>query len=361
MTRVPFARVVAMIAALSLAACGGGGGGGGGTTTPPPSQPPPAPGPYVFPAAEQLTTNDVQQVLAQAIAEAKARSLPAVIAVIDRVGNVLAVYSMAGSRTTALTRPGPSGNLDAQGLSVPATAAAIAKAITGAYLSSDGHAFSTRTASMIVQQNFPPGPASSGLESGPLFGVQFSQLPCSDVSARFSAGGGASAAIGPKRSPLGLAGDPGGFPLYKNGVLVGGVGVMADGDYGFDPNVLDVDNDPEENIALAATAGFDAPDTIRAERISVDGTTLRYSDATTATLKVAPSQATPFASLPAGTGSLTPVNGYFAGTAIVHGQAYGSEASDVRAATTAEFPQPGPYILTNGAGANRFPPRAGTD
>jgi len=124
--------------------------------------------------------------------------------------------------------------------------------------------------------------------------------------------------------------------------------------------VLDVDNDPEENIALAATAGFDAPDTIRAERISVDGTTLRYSDATTATLKVPPSQATPFANLPAGTGGLSAVNGYFAG-AILGGQAYGSEASGVRAATSAEFSQAGAYVLTNGAGANRYPARAGSD
>jgi uncharacterized protein GlcG (DUF336 family) len=360
MRQGPLARGVAMLAALALAACGGGGGGGSATT---PGPPPPAPGgasPYVFPAGEQLSTNDVQQVLAQAIGEARARGLPAVIAVSDRVGNVLAVYSMAGARTTAVTRPGPNGNLDAQGVTVPATVAAIAKAVTGAYLSSDAHAFSTRTASMIVQQNFPPGPASVGLESGPLFGVQFSQLPCSDLSARFNAGGGASAGIGPKRSPLGLAADPGGFPLFKNGVLVGGVGVMADGDYGFDPNVLDVDNDAEENIALAATAGFDAPDAIRAERITVDGASLRYSDATTATLKVAPSQATPFASLPAGAGSLSAVTGYFAG-AILAGQAYGSEASGVRAATGAEFSQPGAYVLTNGSGANRYPARAGTD
>jgi hypothetical protein len=63
-------------------------------------------------------------------------------------------------------------------LPAPAAAAgAIAKAITGAYLSSSGNAFSTRTASMIVQEHFPPSRAAIGLESGPLFGVQFSQLP----------------------------------------------------------------------------------------------------------------------------------------------------------------------------------------
>ena len=72
---------------------------------------------------------------------------------------------------------------------VPAAGAAIAKAITGAYLSSGGNAFSTRTASEIVQQFFPPTAAiTPGLEGGPLFGVQFSQLPCSDLSQRFVGG-----------------------------------------------------------------------------------------------------------------------------------------------------------------------------
>jgi len=56
MRQSPFARGVALLAALVLAACGGG-GGGGGASTPPPAQPPPTGGgssPYVFPAAEQL-------------------------------------------------------------------------------------------------------------------------------------------------------------------------------------------------------------------------------------------------------------------------------------------------------------------
>jgi hypothetical protein len=53
----------------------------------------------------------------------------------------------------------------------------IAKAITAAYLSSSGNAFTTRTASNIVQEHFPKAPNTAGLESGPLFGVQFSSLP----------------------------------------------------------------------------------------------------------------------------------------------------------------------------------------
>ncbi|MGZ8370905.1 MAG: heme-binding protein, partial [Caulobacteraceae bacterium] len=239
MSSVLRSRLAVCVAALALASCGGGGGGGGGSTTPPPTTPGPSAPAYALPAASSLTAADVQQVIAQAVAEARARNLPAVIAVTDRVGNVLAVYSMTGARANATLRAGPTGtNMDAQGVVVPAAGAAIAKAITGAYLSSGGNAFSTRTASQIVQEHFPPAPSTVGLESGPLFGVQFSSLPCSDVTTRV-----ASSPIGPRRSPLGLAADAGGFPLYKNGVLVGGVGVMADGDYGFDRNILDTEDD----------------------------------------------------------------------------------------------------------------------
>ncbi len=351
-------RWAVSVAALALASCGGGGSNGdsgGGTTTPPPTTPS-APA-YTLPAAQSLTTADVQQVIAQAVAEAKARNLPAVIAVTDRVGNVLAVYSMTGARATATLRAAPNGqNMDAQGVVVPAAAGAIAKAITGAYLSSGGNAFSTRTASMIVQEHFPPAPTTAGLEGGPLFGVQFSSLPCSDVTTRTAA-----TSIGPRRSPLGLSADPGGFPLYKNGVLVGGVGVMADGDYGFDKNILDTDDDAEEAIAYAAATGFDAPTEIRAERVTVDGTSLRFSDATAAGLRSVPASAPAFASLPAGTGAFTAVTGYYPGGGALAGATYGTEASGLRLASSAEFSIASAMVLTNGSGANRFPIRGGTD
>ena len=145
--------------ALLLAGCGGSGAPPSQAVNPAPS-PSPTPTPasvFTKPAQEALSVADVQSVIARAAAEASARNLPAVIAVVDRVGNVLAVYRMAGARATATTRPNANGaNIDAQGVTVPAELAAIAKAITGAYLSSGGNAFSTRTASMIVQPNFPP-------------------------------------------------------------------------------------------------------------------------------------------------------------------------------------------------------------
>ncbi|WP_379554330.1 heme-binding protein [Qipengyuania sp. DGS5-3] len=351
-------------AALVLTSCGGGDGASQpspvGTSAPVTPPAPPVSGRvFADPPLEALSTGEVEQVIAQAVGEAQARGLPSVIAVTDRVGNVLGVFQMNGApATTRLSRRQIGGfaavgdEVGLQGAEVPATAAAIAKAITGAYLSSSGNAFSTRTASQIVQEHFPPAPTTIGLESGPLFGVQFSQLPCSDLNARLDDG-----LIGPKRSPLGLAADPGGFPLYKNGVVVGGVGVVGDGDYGFDPNILDVVVDAEEAIALAGIQNFAPPREILADRIPVDGTSLRFSDMVVGDLS--PLQ-TSFGAVNGPAGGLVAVNGYTA-AATSAGTAYGTEVSGIRRSSPAEFANEDAYILSNGAGVGRFPIRAGTD
>ena len=351
-------------AALVLSGCGGGGSSTPAPTPTATSTPTPAPatgGLFTPPAAQSLSVADVQRIIAQAAGEAQARGLPSVIAITDRVGNVLAVFKMSGAPDTMVVSreriggtAAPGTEVGLQGAEVPASTGAIAKAITGAYLSSGGNAFSSRTASQIVQEHFPPAPTTVGLESGPLFGVQFSQLPCSDLSRRFQPGGGSDALIGPKRSPLGLSADPGGLPVYKNGVVVGGIGVMGDGDYGFDPNVLDIDNDAEEAIALAGIQGFTPPDDIRAERIFVDGTQLHFSDAMAGQL--APLQ-TSFASA---SGTLVAVTGYSDGT-IRPGTTYGTEASGIRPARPSEFSNPDAFILTDGSGNPRYPIRGGTD
>ncbi len=211
----------------------------------------------------RLTDADVKQVIAQAVAQAEASGLKATIAVSDKEGNILGVFTMNGAPAdTTVTVPGrgPKGGLE--GVSVPACTAAISKAVTGAFLSSQGHAFSTRTASFIVQEHFPPGVHFQG--SGPLFGVQFSQLLCSDVNAR---------------SPLGLSADPGGLPLYKNGLEVGGVGVEGDGRYTLDPDPADKDVPPEELVAVAATRNFEAPDNITGDKIIVNGIRFPYVNA----------------------------------------------------------------------------------
>lgn len=368
--RKPIFTTAISAAALILTSCGGGGGSNdfGGTPSPAPAPTPtPTPTGFVAPAQRSLTVADVQTIIAQAAGEAQARNLPSVIAVVDRVGNVLAVFDMNGSNSgsseiAVSSRQiggvaGPGNTVGLQGAMVPASTAAIAKAITGAYLSSGGNAFSSRTASQIAQEHFPPAPTTVGLESGPLFGVQFSQLPCSDLSQRFNTMGGAGSMIGPKRSPLGLAADPGGLPIYKDGVVVGGIGIMGDGDYGFDPNILDVDKDDEEAIALAGIQGFAPPASITANRISVDGTSLRFSDIVVSDLS--PLQGN-FAAINGTLGNLVSVTGYTDGS-IIAGTAYGTEASGIRASKASEFSNSDAFVLTDGTGANRFPIRAGTD
>lgn len=354
-------------AALLLAGCGGGGGSGGGAVAPPAggdtgggtSGGGSAPARlYTSPALLSLSANDVRQIVAQAATQAERDGTPAVITVIDRVGNVLAIFRMNGAPVTQAIPPAPNGrNLDLQGANVPAETAAIAKALTAAYFSSQGNAFSSRTAGGIIQETFPVGPSTGGLESGPLFSVQFSQLPCSDISARFTPGMGATP--GPKRSPIGFAADSGGFPLYRNGVLIGAIGVAADPDSGFDRNTLDFDNQPDERIALAGTVGFEAAEAIRADRIALDGTLLRYSDISYG--QIGDLSRASFVDVAPRLGTLVPLRGYYDGTAVLAGTAYGSEASGVRPARPDEFPNPDAFVVSDGRGNNRFPIRGGTD
>ena len=203
-------------------------------------------------AASFLTVSAVQQVIAQAVAEATAQGSPATIAVVDRPGNVLAVFQMNGAPTATRISSGKGaiGGLEEIAI-IPSTLSAIAKAITGAYLSSEGNAFTTRTASQIVQEHFNPGEFNQ--PGGPLFGVQFSQLPCSDFTRRFN---GTGVDPGPKRSPLGLSADPGGMGLYIDGVPVGGIGIESDGLYTVDTVISDFDQAPDELIAVAGRSHY---------------------------------------------------------------------------------------------------------
>ncbi len=312
-----------------------------------------------LPRPEFLTAADVTRILQQTVVAARARSAAATVAVVDRVGNVLAVYRMFNSRSTAIVSAGrpvkpPRGLV---GLSLPADAVAIAKAITGAYLSSNGNAFTTRTASQIIQENY--NPLSSGLEGGPLFGVQLSQLPCSDLSVRFASnnGGVIDPTIGPKRSPLGFSADPGGLPLYKNGVLVGGVGVISDGIYGLVRN-KDADGGNDELFALSATTGFGPPDQIKANRVVVDGRTLTFSNTSAiGSDQLAGSDGVVLEDV----GMFVPVTGYYDGPGALAGQPFGFGQSGILPDPDGIFQNSQAYVLTDAAGVNRFPPIAGSD
>ncbi len=387
--------VAALVATGIAAGCGGGGGDTGsddGDTIEPGTT-------FAelidFPALDSLTSAEVQQIIAQAANEAAARGAPATIAVSDRVGNILAVYEMNGAppnlaafaetprtidqgplRGTVLNGADGSG-LD--GFTVPngSRLGAITKAVTGAYLSSNGNAFTSRTANQIVQENF--NPEETFQAGGPLFGVQFSQLACSDLNTRFESDNGAGTVVGsmvgPRRSPLGLAADPGGLPIYKGGTIVGGIGVISDGIYGIDLSITDIDSDDEmrdELIALAGITGFEAPSDIRAFNITVEGNTLRYTDTADDRdrLMADPAIAPAFATLLGTQGALLDVAGYYdapTGTTadVLAGTAYGDAASGYVPASSlaggSPFNNPNAFVLVDENGNPRFPPKSAGD
>jgi len=265
--KYPVVSAVALATSISMVlGCGGGGGSGGSSSGGSPSANFGCDGGC---ANQTLSAVEVSTILRQAITATKGLGTAGTFAVVDRVGNVLALYQMSGATltTTINGQLGASGGLE--GATVPATLAAISKAGTGAYLSSQGNAFSTRTASQIIQEHFLPGQAAQ--PGGPLFGVQISQLPCSDITLQ-------GATLGPHPLPLGLSGDPGGFPLYKRGDVVGGIGVEFDGLYTIDRDIADTDDEPEERVALAASVGFEAPSERVGDNISLAGRSARYSD-----------------------------------------------------------------------------------
>jgi uncharacterized protein GlcG (DUF336 family) len=240
-------------------------------------------------APAQLALADVQQVIAQAVTHAttlagNSLATNAVVAVTDREGWVLGVW--------ALNTNGP--------VSVDLVANAIAKAGTAAFLSSDNNAFSSRTAGFIVQQHFPPGIRNK--PPGPLVGVNFSNLDFSDINKlkgpgsviTFDSTPGLS--IVPVPTPItgGLAGTPGGVPLFQAGQLVGGVGVAGDGDTATDitPKTI-AKPDRDEEVALAGQIGFAPAKTILATRVFIDGIRLAY-----VAKPVKPGAVIPFANLP---------------------------------------------------------------
>jgi uncharacterized protein GlcG (DUF336 family) len=186
--------------------------------------------------------------------------------------------------------------------------------------------------------------------------VQFSQLPCSDLATRFA--GGVPTA-GPHRSPLGLAADPGGLPLYLGGTPVGGVGVIADARYGLDPDVTDRDIDLDEVLALAATDGLAAPVDRQADRITADGKTLRFADAARGDLAADPANAPAFGSLVPAAGALVEVPGYGGGT-LRAGLAFGEAESGIRA-DALDYPGLDAFVLVDDANVERHRPRAGTE
>ena len=121
---------------------------------------------------------------------------------------------------------------------------------------------------------------------GPLVGVNFSQLAFSDIN-KFKAPGsvitfGSSPGTNLVAPPLagtgGLAGTPGGLPLYdKSGHLIGGVGVSGDGTAATNVTAAVIASpDGDEDVALAGQTGYTPPGKILGSDVFVGGIRLAY-------------------------------------------------------------------------------------
>jgi uncharacterized protein GlcG (DUF336 family) len=227
----------------------------------------------------QMSSNQVATVIAQALTRANdymvsGTTSNGVVAVVDREGFVLGAWSLAAN-------PSPLDIIDA-----------ITKAGTAAFLSSEQEALTSRSAGFIVQQHFPPGIKNTA--PGPLVGVNFSNLSFSDVNyfkdphaydpLAFGGGGTNGAPIVPLglAALSGLAGSPGGVPLYDtNGHLLGGVGVAVTG-HGMFPELSDIQltakqrPDVDEDVALAGQIGFAPAKKFFGSQVLIGGIRLPY-------------------------------------------------------------------------------------
>jgi uncharacterized protein GlcG (DUF336 family) len=117
-----------------------------------------------------------------------------------------------------------------------------------------GTAVTNRTISFGAQPFFPPG--IDGSAAGPFFNIFLQDLanPCTQ----------GMQAGPPNINKSGIVFFPGSAGLYRNGALVGGLGVSGDG----------VDQD--DFVTSGGTKGFEAPANIRADQISINGVRLPY-------------------------------------------------------------------------------------
>src|SRR5579883_107540 len=175
-----------------------------------------------------LTAADVDSVVQHAAASIDSEALA--IAVTDRQGDILAVYRKPGAPATALAN---------FGVQADANEVAVALARTASFFSNNRAPLSSRTVRYISGIHFPPGIPFTG--NAALYGIENTNRGC-PFNATFLPGQAVPPArsIDGSRPGLGIltgkadlndsdpsAVNPGGVPLFKQGVVVGGVGVAG--------------------------------------------------------------------------------------------------------------------------------------
>ena len=217
-----------------------------------------------------LSSMDVQAVVQ---ASASSVSDPLVIAVVDRPGNILAIYQEPGAPATATA------NFEQV---AAAQEVAVALARTAAFFSNNQAPLSSRTVRYISGIHFPPGVANTA--SAALYGIENTNRGCS-FNVTFAPGQFVPRATAINGSVPGLgiltgkadvndsdatAVNPGGVPLFKDGEAVGGVGVVT--------SRMDI---AEFAAFSGAAAGF-LPASIPAPgAVLIDGITLPFVAQTT--------------------------------------------------------------------------------
>jgi uncharacterized protein GlcG (DUF336 family) len=117
-----------------------------------------------------------------------------------------------------------------------------------------GTAVTNRTIGFGAQPIFPPG--VDGSAAGPFFNLYQRDVvnPCTQG---FQSGP-------PNANKSGIVFFPGSLGLYRNGMLVGGLGVSGDG----------VEQD--DYVTIAGAANFQAPAQMRADQLLINGVRLPY-------------------------------------------------------------------------------------
>ena len=227
------------------------------------------------PDSNLLTPADVNSIV---YAAAAAINVPLTIAISDRRGTILAVFSNSGAPATTL------GNF---GQTYPADEVAAALARTAAFFSNDQAPIGSRTVRFISGIHFPPGIRNT--ESAPLYGIENTNRGCG-FNTTYLPGQSlpASTLLHSSAPGLGIltgkadlldsdpnAVNPGGVPIFKNNRVAGGIGVVADPTLANYPAVV-------EWAAVAATLlnGF-APTVPPPGAVVVNGITLPFVEQTT--------------------------------------------------------------------------------